>query len=85
MTDYQDFYRSCMRTSMEAATKVLQYHKRGVPMDKIKDAILADEAKEKDEKEKANNTLSCTNTSFLWVDYTRTGTNNYFTEKADIG
>lgn len=50
MTDYQDFYRSCMRTSMEVATKVLEYHKRGVPMDKIKDAILADEAKEKEEQ-----------------------------------
>ena len=46
-------------TSMEVATKVLEYHKRGVPMDKIKDAILADEA-----KEKKNNTLSGTNTSF---------------------
>ena len=61
MTDYQDYYRSCMRTSMEVATKVLEYHKRGVTIDKIKDAILADEAKEKEEQ---NNTLSGTNTSF---------------------
>lgn len=61
MSDYQDYYRSCMRTSMEVATKVLEYHKRGVPMDKIKNAILADEAKE---KEKENNTLSGTKTPF---------------------
>ena len=52
-------YRSFAFTSMEVATKVLEYHKRGVPIDKIKDAILADEAKEKE-----NNTLSGTNTSF---------------------
>lgn len=45
MSNY-NVYRSFAFTSMEVATKVLEYHKRGVPMDKIKKAILADEAKE---------------------------------------
>lgn len=60
MCSYDVYYRFCWNSQV-IAQKVLEYHKRGVPIDKIKNAILADEAKEKEEQ---NNTLSGVNTSF---------------------